>query len=276
MADSPPNVPDWLKKAQAWAKDAGDKIQNNAAELGAQVDGSEAWGKVRAAAGTAKGKAQDAAKAAQDKTREAGETARKLISSLGNAPHDLDDPLALAARFVEALEAVEGQLDSRAEAVAIGYLGGGGAGVVGMSGTEVFYLRPDGPLQAHLRVSQVTGREARLSIAASTGAYVACFYGLREVLARPARRRGVDAEVLVASLGFLRLEANDKRAGGWMAGLSAGLGLGVPIVSNFAAFDLEEQPIGGVKLSTEQSRPIEEIIAGSSDRSWRRRIAKAL
>lgn len=276
MADTPPKLPSWLKKAQDWAKDAGEKIQHNAHELSSQVEETEAWSRVRGAAEGARAKATSAAKAAQAKTREAGATAQKLIASLGNAPNDLDNPLALSKRFLDALESVEGQLDRDADAVAIGYLGGGGAGVAGMSGTEVFYLRPDGPLQAHLRVSHVVGREARLSVAASTGAYLACFYGPREILARPARRRGADAEVLIASLGFLRLEANDKTAGGWMVGLSAGVGLGIPILGNFAALDFEEQPIGGVKLTSDESRKIEEVIAGAQDRPWRRRIAKAL
>lgn len=276
MADSPPDIPGWLKKARDWAKDAGDKIQANAEELSSQVTESEAWDRAKGAADVAKLKAAEAAKAAQQKTKETTEKAQTLIASLGNAAGDVDDPHALARRFLEALETVEGQLDREADAVAIGYLSGAGAGVAGMSGTEIFYLRPDGPVQAHLRVSQVTGREARLSVGASTGAYVACFYGPRELLSRPARRRGVDAEVLVASLGFLRWEVNEARAGGWMAGLNAGVGLGVPIAGNFSAFDFDEQPIGGVKLDTADSDRIEEIIVGAQDRAWRRRIAQAL
>jgi len=276
VGNSPKKPSAWLQRAQTWAEQAGQKLQGNAQELSGQLTETEAWGKVRSAADAARLKTQDAARAAQQKAQDAGVTAQKLIASLMHAPNDLDDPNRLAARFLDALQSMEGQLDRQANAVAIGFLKGGGAGVAGMSGTEVYYLRPDGPLQAHLRVSQVVGREARLSVAASTGAYVACFYGPREVLARPARRRGADAELFVASLGLLRLDANGKKACGWMAGVGAGLGLGIPILSNFSAFEFEEQPLGGVKLSSAQSKAIEAVIEAADDRSWRRRVAKAL
>ncbi len=276
MGNSSDNIPPWLQKAQAWAQETGTKLQDNAAELSNQLGETEAWSKVRAAADSARVKTQDAAQAARSKAQDAAATAQKLIASLGNAQGDLDNPEALAQRFLEALQSVDGQIDQGANAVAIGYLSGGGAGIAGMAGTEIFYLRPDGPVQAHLRVNQVTGKYARLSVGASTGAYVACFYGPREVLGRPARRRGADAELLVASLGFLKLDAGDKRACGWMAGLAAGVGLGIPILSNFGAFEFEEQPMGGVKLSTSESQPIEDIINHATDRNWRRRIARAL
>ncbi|MCA9548487.1 MAG: hypothetical protein KC933_00540 [Myxococcales bacterium] len=260
MADPSDKIPAWLKKAQAWAEDAGTKAKANLDELSEQLQVQ----------------VQGATQKLQGKAAEAAATAQKLVASLANAPADLDNPTALAMRLLEALESVKGQLDREAQAVALGYFKGAGAGVTGLSGTEIFYVRPDGPMQASLRVSQVVGREARLSVGASAEAYVACLYGPREVLARPARRRGADVEALVASLAFLRLEANDKKACGYMAGISAGLGLGLPILSNFGAFEFEEQPIGGVKLSAEISAPLEKLIKEAEDRSWRRRIAQAL
>jgi hypothetical protein len=276
VAEPSDKIPAWLKKAQAWAEDAGTKAKANLDELSEQLQGTEAWAAAQKAADGAKAQVQGAARAVQAKASEAGVVAQKLISVLGNAPADLDDPAALAMRFHDALSSVEGQLDREAQAVALGFFKGAGAGVTGLSGTEVFYVRPDGPVQASMRVSQVVGREARVAVGASSAAYVACFYGPREVLARPARRRGADVEVFVASLGFLRLEANDKKACGWMAGIAAGLGLGLPIISNFGAFEFEEKPIGGVKLVPALAAPIEKLINGAEDRSWRRRIAQAL
>lgn len=276
MGNSPKEPPAWLRRAQSWAEDAGHKLQGNAQQLSDQLGETEAWAKVRSAADAARTKTQDVAKGAKQKAQDAAATAQTLIASIVSAPNELDDPQALARRFLQALESVKPQIDKEAGAIAIGFLMGGGAGVAGMSGTELYYLRADGPLQAQLRVSQVSGREARLSVAASTGAYVACFYGPREVLARPARRRGADAELLVASLGLLRLDAGGKKACGWMVGLAAGVGLGIPILSNFSAFEFEEQPIGGVKLSSSESRAIEALIEGAQDRSWRRRAARAL
>ncbi|MEQ8280953.1 MAG: hypothetical protein RMA76_36260 [Deltaproteobacteria bacterium] len=215
---------------------------------------------------------------AREKAAKAGETTRFVIESLGNASEDRDHLPGLTQRFVRALSGLEGQLDREATAVAIGYLGGGGVGVSQMAGTEIFYLRPDGPVRGQLRVSTVSGQVARLAFGASTGAYAACFYGDRDVLSRPTRRRGADVEILVASIGFFRVESHrdDRRAAGWMVGLGAGVGLGVPILSELSGFDLTEAVQGSFPLDARDAATIEAVVKSAPDRGVRRRIAQAL
>ena len=218
------------------------------------------------------------ARGAREQAEKAQEAAQKLVIALGGATGDADSAEATLSRFVEGISAVRSQLDREATAVAVGSLTGGGAGVAHLIGTELFYLRPDGPLQGHLRVSQITGREAHLAAGASSGGYAACFYGPREALARPMRRRGADVGIIVASLAFLRLDApgTDKRAGGWMLGLSLGVGLGVPILSSLSAVELHETPLAGHKLERAAAKKLETLLSEAPDRPWRRRIAQAL
>ena len=232
----------------------------------------------RAAAGDLQEKLAGAAEVARERAQKAGETAKDIIELLGNAPEDKNHQAALIERYVRAMSGVEGQVDREATAIAIGFLRGGGVGVSQMAGTEIFYLRPDGPVRGQIRVSATAGRVARLAFGASTGAYVACFYGDRDVLARPTMRRGADVEILVASLGFFRVESHreDRRASGWLIGLGAGVGLGVPILSELSGFELSESIQGSFPLDENAARPIEAIVAKGPDRSVRRRIASAL
>lgn len=217
-------------------------------------------------------------KGAREQAEKAQEAAQKLAVALGGVARDADSSAATLARFVEGLSAVRSHLDREATAVALGTLTGGGAGVAYLFGTELFYLRPDGPLQGHLRVNQINGREAHLAAGASSGAYAACFYGPREALARPMRRRGADVGIIVASLAFVRLDApgTDKRAGGWMLGLSLGVGLGIPLLSSISALELHETPLAGHKLGRAEAEKLERILGEAPDRPWRRRIAAAL
>lgn len=232
----------------------------------------------RTAAGDLGGKITEVAATAREKAQKAGETTRFVIESLANAPEDRDHLPALTERFVRALRGLEGQLDNQATAIAIGFLGGGGVGVSQMAGTEIFYLRPDGPVRGQLRVSAVSGQVARLALGASTGAYAACLYGDRDVLSRPTRRRGADVDILVASIGFFRVESHreDRRANGWMVGLGAGLGVGVPILSELSGFDLTEAVQGSFPVDEKAVASVEAIVRAAPDRKMRRRIAQAL
>lgn len=226
----------------------------------------------------ARGLSDRVTRSARQRAEKAQEAAQKLAIALGGVARDADSPEATLSRFVEGISAVRPQLDREATAVAIGTLTGGGAGLAHLFGNELFYLRPDGPLQGHLRVSQVSGREAHLAAGASSGAYAACFYGPREALARPMRRRGADVGIIVASLGFLRLDVpgTSQRAGGWMLGLSFGVGLGVPILSSLSAIELNESPVAGHKLDRTSAKKLESILAEAPNRNWRRKIALAL
>ena len=217
-------------------------------------------------------------KGAREQAERAQDAAQKLAVALGGVARDADSSRATVDRFLQGVSAVQSQLDREAVGVAIGTLTGGGAGVAHLFGTELFYVRPDGPLQGHLRINQISGREAHLAAGASSGAYAACFYGPREALARPMRRRGADVGIILASLAFFRLDApgTDKRAGGWMLGLSLGLGLGIPILSSVSAVELTETPLAGHKLDREATEKLEALLREAPDRPWRRRLAQAL
>lgn len=232
----------------------------------------------RAAAGDLSERLSGVAVTAREKAQKATETTRYVIESLSNAPEDRDHLGALMERFIRALSGLEGQLDREATAIAIGFLRGGGAGIAQMAGTEIFYLRPDGPVRGQLRVSAISGQVARLAVGASTGAYAACLYGDRDVLSRPTKRRGADAGILVASIGFFRVEAHraDRGASGWMVGLGAGVGLGVPILSDLSGFQLSESVQGSFPLDERAATRIEEVVVKAPDRGVRRRIALAL
>ena len=61
-----------------------------------------------------------------------------------------------------------------------------------------------------------------------------------------------------------------------MVGLSAGLGIGIPILSDLVAFEFDEQLRGGVSLDKSLSEPIEAILERAPDRSRRRQLAMRL
>ena len=274
----------WWAQAQQQAKRASDRLAANAADLaqaaadaGQSIGSSEVFQRAKQTTDAARVRIETAAAEVQDRAQQVGETARIVISALASAPADLHDEAALVKRFRTALDPLAGQLDSQAHAVAIGYLAQQGAGVADVTGTEMFYLRPDGPVRAQLRVNSIRGRVARLAIGASTGAYVACFYGPRDALSRPTHRRGGDVGVMVASIGFFRATAAGARvARGWMVGLSAGLGLGIPILSDLQAFEFYEHLEGGFSLEKGRSEPVEAIIQRAPDRVRRRQLAERL
>ncbi len=264
-------------QARDQAKRVSDRVAANAADLAEAAATSDVFQRAKEATEAARARLGSAAAEVQEVARDAGETARIVITALASAPNDLDDEDALAMRFQSALEPLAQQLDREAQAVAIGYLGRRGIGVAEVMGTEIFYLRPDGPVRAQLRVNTISGRVARLAMGASTGAYVACLYGPRDALSRPTQRRGGDVGVMVASIGFFRATAAGERvAHGWMVGVNAGLGLGIPILSDLVAFEFNEQLQGGFALSKARSDAIEAIIQGAPDRSGRRQMAMRL
>ncbi|MEL7369184.1 MAG: hypothetical protein AAFN74_09755 [Myxococcota bacterium] len=270
-------------QARAQAKRVSDRVAANAADIAEAASAASqtlqdtpAFQKAREATDAARARIESAASDVQDIARDVGETARTVITNLAAAPAELEDEGALVQRFSDALQPLSGQLDREANAIAIGYLGRSGIGVAEMTGTEMFYLRPDGPVRAQLRVSAMRGRAARLAVGASTGAYLACFYGPRDALSRPLHRRGGDVGVMIASIGFFRATAGERVARGWMVGLSAGVGLGIPILSDFVAFELEDTPQGGFALDKHRSEAIEEIIASAPDRVRRRQLAQRL
>ena len=271
-------------QAREQAKKVSDRVAANAADLadaasgmGEAIQGSGVYQQAKQATEAARARIGSAAADVQERAKEAGETARLVITTLAQAPGDLENEDALVERFKTALDPLAGQLDREAAAVAIGYLSKSGIGVAEVSGTEIFYLRPDGPVRAQIRVNSMSGRVARLAMGASTGAYLACFYGPRDALSRPIHRRGGDVGVLVASIGFFRgTSAGDRSANGWMVGVSAGLTLGIPILSDLVAFEFDEQLLGGFSLAKDKSLDLEAIIERAPDRARRRQMAQRL
>ena len=264
--------------AQRVTRDLSERLAANAAELASAAANASEELRRSEAFHQARERARQAAGVAQKKAVEGGLLAKSLMELLAKAPEELDTPPILIERFTALLPSLSGQLDREADAVALGYLRGAGAGVAEVAGTEVLYLRGEGPIRGHLRVSSLAGKVARLSIGASTAAYAACLYGQRAALARPGRRRGADAGVLVASLGFFRVMSTrgDRLASGWMAGLGAGVGLGIPILSDLSAFELADETIGALQLERKDSDEIEDALMDAPDRTWRRKLARKL
>ncbi len=268
----------WWSKAQALAERLGTSVSENAQKLADEAAQGEAWKQVKAATESVKTSARRAAENAGEKAQQAGATAQKIAQCLLTASQTIDEPQILVAQTLEALSGLKGQLDTHAQAVAVGFLKGGGIGAQDLDGLQVLYLRPDGPIRAHLRVSQIQARFVRLALGASAGAYVACLYGDREALAQPMTWRGGDAGLWVASVALFKAESNrtEKKAAGWWMSVSAGLGLGVPLLSELGGFVTKEQLIGGAKLEHQLSEPLEALLAEAPDRARLRAVASKL
>ncbi len=222
----------------------------------------------------ARDKIREAAQGATQQAKNMSAIARRMIEMLNNAQVLVRDRDAFIQKTFETFLDINSQLDKKADAIAFGYLAEAGAGVAGITGLEILYHR--GPQE--LRVSQLKGKAARLAIGASTNAYVACAYGDEDLLQEPAKRRGADLEVIIASLGFFQIQdpKAERRASGWLAGLGAGLSFGVPILSGATAFEFEETLIERLQLTDQEVHKLESALAGATDRSYRRNIARAL
>jgi len=222
-------------------------------------------------AADAREKAQRAAKSAQDNA------ARwvLLFQQVQEAP---DDAEALALRLDEALETLGPQLDRHCNAIAVGLVRRAGAGLSHLSGQSLTFVRPDGPIRAQIRYSELSGRTAALALGTSAGGFAACLYGPRASLLDPLTYRGADAGLFMASIGVFRAapKSGGDRASGWLLGVGAGVGLGIPVISDLSGFEWEELAPTAHSLPTAISRPIETRIDGSPDRKVRRRAAMAL
>ncbi len=206
--------------------------------------------------------------------RAAAAEAAKLIATINAAPDHADDLAALIADMATLLPIAEKQADTKADAVAIGSLSAVGAGIAGVTGVELHWVRTT----RALRVSTTSGRTARLAVGARTGAYVACLYGARETLEHAAVRRGADVGVIVASIGLFRASnpIATGAAGGWWVGIDLGVDIGVPILSDLTAFELEEKIVARHELDGVQSRTLERAFTKAEDRSTRRKLATQL
>ena len=255
-------------------KDLGNTALQNARTLAEAAGRSAAELQQKESFKQARDKIREAAESATQQAKNMGAIAKRMIDTLNNAPNQVRDRDAFIQKTFEILLDINTQLDKKADALAFGYLAEAGAGVAGVTGLEILYHR--GPKE--LRVSRLSGKAARLAVGASTNAYVACLFGDETLLQEPSKRRGADLEVIIASLGFFQVQdaKSERRASGWLAGLGAGLTFGVPILSGATAFELEEELVERLHLSDEEVRKLESALAGASDRSYRRTIARAL
>ena len=279
MSDEKKETPwaDLLGKAGKIAQDFAAEVQKNAKS----IQESDVFAKAKEMAEGAKDKVLEAAEKTSEKAQKMSATAKRLVAMLNTAATDCQD----RDKFVQNLTTsilpdVVAQFDSKAQALGIGYLAEAGAGVAGVTGIEVLYVRPAPGERAMLKVARMEGKSVRLAVGASSNAYACCLYGEPLILKSATKRRGADVEVLIASIGFFSvtsaMAAPDQRAGGWLAGLGAGLNIGIPILSDLTGFEIEEQIIEKITLTDDEVTAIEEAIKDAPDRSTRRKIAKAI
>jgi hypothetical protein len=251
---------DLLGKAGKLAQEFATEVQKNAKILGENV--------------------REAAEKTSEKAKQMSLTAKKLVGVLNSAAVECQNRDAFVKSITETLPEVAAQFDSQANALGIGFLAEAGAGLAGATGIEVLYVRKSDGERAVLKVSRTEGKSVRAAIGASSNAYAVSLYGEPVVLKSATKRRGADVDVLVASIGFFSITsamaAPDQRSGGWFAGLGAGLNIGIPILSDLTAFEIEEQIIEKITLTDEEVEALEKAVETAPDRSTRRKIAKAL
>lgn len=238
-----------------------------------RIRDSEAWQQLETSAERAAESARSVARSAGERLEQVQRELEGLFGAIENAARDPSDRAAVIEGAADAFARVGGQFDLLADGVAVGFLQEAGAGVASVQGTELFFVPPDGPVRGQLRVSRIVGQSARLAVGGQIGGYVAAFYGERERLVRPLDRRGADLGLLVASLGFFR--GSDATAG-WLFELAAGASLGIPFLSDFSAFELEEVSLASYALTSEESERFEQALAEAPDRPTRRQIAQML
>lgn len=240
--------------------------------------GSEAWQQLEAAAERAGSGARDAAVSAAGSVDKFRRDAQSLLGAIERASQEGASREEVIEAAAEAFDVVGGQFDLLADAVGVGAIGEAGVGLASVRGTELVFVPPDGPVRAQLRISRIVGQSARLAAGGHVGAYAAVYYGPREQLLRPLERRGADMGLVALSMGFFqaRPERGEGRLAGWLFELSAGAGIGIPLLSDLSAFELEEVPLGTYSLSPAESERIEGAIARSPDRAQRRRVARLL
>lgn len=277
MSDTAERVSDIGKRATSQAKNWA--VWKETGRITEQIRESPAWKQIEA-------RAQQVRSGTQSMARETGQRLEKLQHEAESLFSALDEVGKVAGNRAAALrlatqifEQAGPHLDLLADAVAVGSAQEAGVGLASFQGTEVYFVPPDGPVRAQLRVHRIVGQTARLAVGGQMGAYVAAFYGPRDLLTRSLERRGADLGLIALSLGFFQATATESktpRAGGWLMELAAGLSLGIPIISDLSAFELEEVPLASYSLDNKESAAIEEALAQSPDRSLRRNVARRL
>jgi hypothetical protein len=206
--------------------------------------------------------------------------AKAVASALGTVLLETHDPPKIVSRFIEALPAVAPLADKKADAIAIGTLGEAGAVIFAGSGAEMLYVRPKDGKPARLQVSALSATSAKANLAVGTRAFLHCFYGDPDALLSSPGRSGGEAGILIASFGAFRVQqpegATTPAPVGWATGLGAGIGIGVPLLSELGTFEIKPEPKLTVFLTPEETATIEAHLSASPDRSAMRALANKL
>jgi len=266
-----------LDEARSQVDKASKIAQERWVETQAQVDkaskiAQERWVETQAQVD----KASKAAQARWTQTQAQAKTSAEQWSRLFALARTEAEGGVIAQHMADALVGVKSQLDREAPAFAVALFRQAGAGFASVDGMKISYVRRDGPVRGQLRVSELFGTSAHLSVGAGAAGFVASMYGERAALLEPLPWRGGDAGFWVASVGLFRSRGGRAKLTGWMVGLGLGVGVGVPILSDLGGFDLEERVLDAWNLSTGEAAPLEAVLAEAPDAKMRRGLAKRL
>jgi hypothetical protein len=194
------------------------------------------------------------------------QSATDLVRAVSDVERDKDDPEALVRRLAEGLAAARATLDPEADAVAVGLVGETTAGLTGVSGHELVYLRQPG----QLRLNRVTGAGARIGVGGSLRAYTTNAYGSPEALAGSVGRSALEVGAAVANLAFARGHAGEGEGGrSFSTVFAVGLTVSLPFLDGQALNSFSERTLTTIDLTPEQIQRLEGELAKVSPRARR-------
>lgn len=264
---------------QARANLEASPLWSETSRMADRIKASEAWQQVEDTAQRAAAGSRFAAQRVGARVEQLQREAETLLAALEKAQVSPEDRDVVVLSAVQAFEKAGPHLDLLADAFVVGSIQEAGAGLASVQGGALVFVPPDGPVRGQLRVSRFVGQAARLAVGGHLGAYVAALYAPRDLVVRPLQWRGAGLGLVALSLGFFRAtgpEPGAEAAGGWLLELSAGVGLGIPLVSDLSAFELEEVDLAAYSLSADESAKIESALSQAPDRAARRRVARML
>ncbi len=211
-------------------------------------------------------------RATAQRTKEQAELVISRLKKVHEDPHDAD---AVLTTFVDLLSPTVAIVDRHSDAISLAYMNAAGIGVHVLTGLEITYVRGPNPI---LRVAAISGRAVRLAFEASAAAYVACTYGDRALLQHPIRRRGADAQIVIAngSLFVSTFPDAPGRTAGWLGGFNAGLGVAVPFLSDLAVYETTETQLSRHELSDRDAARVEAVLRDAGDRKRLRQLSLKL
>ena len=269
-------------QARTWAEQVGQKsapLWTETTRAAERIRSTEAWQAIEERAQGMSEGTRNAAKETGQRLEHIQKEAKLLLTALEDAVQAADDRETVLNAATIVFERAGAHVDLHSDAIAVGSIREAGVGLAALQGSELYFVPPDGPVRAQLRVNRIVGQAARLAVGGQLGAYVASFYGSRDLVARPLDRKGADLGLIALSLGFFQAtarEVQDHHAAGWLLELAAGAAFGIPILSDLSAFELEEVTLATYSLEPSESAPIEEALARAPDLALRRKVARLL